>query len=347
MLKTTRWLAVCALALGACSVAGAQQEQDAPDQQRRQRQNQDRQRPGQDQAAAQDEDEFLQGLNLTQEQRQQIQQINQKHQQQFNQLLRRFQRTHMRAVRLESALLAAVEGGMSDSEKQQFREKIRQQRETQDVSREGAGRREALRPARQGAESDSERNRNQQDDSQPLQPQRSDENSSQADSEDRRQAQTGNQRERAQGQQDRQGRFGQSDRAQGERGLRGGGRQDHSQVEGVLVIITAPDTSNAGLSAQQQQQAQQVSQKYQQTLRQTWRRLHALHHEMVALQSQKLQEIEQVLTEEQMREAHQLRQQGPPPEDDREGRSFDRQGQRQNRGQRESGAQQDRQRDNE
>jgi len=96
------------------------------------------------------------------------------------------------------------------------------------------------------------------------------------------------------------------------------GKDNSSQPQGIILyevtISGSPEQMRElGLEGNQQQQCDKVCQQFHSKLRHEWRELHAAHRQLVQIETEKLEQIEKVLTKDQLQD---LRQQRSKPEKD-------------------------------
>lgn len=259
-------------------------------QERSQRQRDDRQRDERQQVRI---PRMLQNLDLESDQEQEIRQTIQQHNGKLQQTWRNFHRAHMKAVNLEAAWTAAVRDTLSDSDKQKFdqerrrhHQKMQRESEEQTDNRQASGNQDRQRTNQRESRAQqisSSRERDQQSDRQ-----RSDRRQSDQQQADRRQS-------------DQQ----RSDRGQSD-------RQQSKDSQGFYVVtITSPliYTVDSRQSSQQKQQCSEACQKYTQQVRNAWQKATKLHNQLVQIEADKIQAIEEILTEDQLDELRDQRQQ--------------------------------------
>lgn len=213
----------------------------------------------------------LKDLNLTDEQKQRIQQVVRQSNRQIAQTWQQFHQLHMQAVNLEAAMLATIEQSLSESQREEFRKSRSQQLESQPF---------AQRESQQGQQ----RQQAQQEQSQQQREQIA-------------------QRER---QEDRQ-RPQRRESAFRPGSLQS---QEDAPEHGILILgisVKSPREQfrQMGLSEEQQKKCGEACEKYTGTLRSTWKKLHALHLRMVDLEADKVAGIQEILTEEQLQKLQQ------------------------------------------
>jgi hypothetical protein len=252
------------------------------------------QRQGQRQGRQQQQAElpqFLQELDLSDEQETQIRQALQEHNQKLRRTWRQFHTTHAEAVNLEAAWTAAVRDSLSEEDQRRFDQQRMQEQQT---SRSSSGRDDAQRRQRGSQRQDEDGNRRsnrRQDDADRRQDERDESSEQRAENRDQNRRST------------TQRRGQESDRA-----------ADSGRREAVgLIIVTtsSPERFLEGTNQtpQQKQQCDKACREYQQKLSSVWSDLHQLHHELVKIEADRIQAIEEQLTEEQLSKLTESRQQ--------------------------------------
>lgn len=244
-------------------------------QEKSQRQRDDRQQGDRQQVRI---PQMLQELDLESDQEQEIRQTIQKHNRKLQQTWQNFHRAHMKAVNLEAAWTAAVRDTLSDSDKQKFdQERKRHHQKMQRESEDQADNRQA------SGKQDQQR----------------------SDRRDSRAQQVSSSRERDQ----------QTERQQTERPQKKRQQANQEQAEETqafyVVTITSPliYTADSRQSSQQKQQCSEACQKYTQQVRNAWQKATKLHNQLVQIEADKIQAIEEILTEDQLTELRDQRQQ--------------------------------------
>lgn len=263
-------------------------------------------REGADQNQAKSRDAAMQlfeQLNLREDQKKQVQEIIRKYDRQAMEADRKFHELHMQAVAMEAAIMAAMDKSLSEQQRQTL---ARRFGDRQDAGRAEEGREveRAFRPDRPSrGEESPESNR---PDS-PLQNQQEDrgERFRQAGQEEARQQNPERDQPR-----DAQSQLGQRQDA---------GLQDQPQADGwsLIVIQLAPADARyreLGLSDEQQRRHQALHATAGPKLQQVWGQLRSLHSQMVMAESQKLEELEKVLDEDQLQRLHSFGGHGENPE---------------------------------
>jgi hypothetical protein len=229
--------------------------------------------------------QFLQELDLNDEQETQIRQALQQHNQKLRRAWRQFHTTHAEAVNLEAAWTAAVRDSLSEEDQRRFDQQRMQDQETSQRSGRDANQRRDRASQRQDeADNRGNRRQNERDDA------------SEQRAENREQRQAANQR-------------------RGQETARAGDRADDSgdrEAVGLIIVTTSsPERFLEGTNqtAQQKQQCDKACRDYQQKLTSVWSELHQLHHELVKIEAERIQAIEEQLTEDQLAKLKEDRQQ--------------------------------------
>lgn len=278
-------MAGCAcLGLICTSITFAQQnEAQAPrsdgEQQERATQRQGRQGQAQGRQRQAELPQFLQKLDLSSEQETQIKQALQQHNQKLRRTWRQFHTKHAQAIELEAAWAAAVRDSLSSEDQRKFDQQRMQDRETSNRSRRDATQRRGTAAGRQGEARN--RPRRERDGS-------AERESSERGDSDRRedQAAANQRRDRDEGRANDQ-----ADDAEG------------PEAVGLIVITTAsPERFLEGTSqsSEQKQQCAKACREYNQKLTGVWSDLHRLHHDLVKIEADRIQAIEEQLTEDQL-----------------------------------------------
>jgi|GEM_PF-2418854 len=276
------------------AVAYAQQQPQASPQQRfgQQPGQQTTQQPGQAVGQEKELPEMLKSLNLKEEQKQQIKQICSKHDQELTQLQQQFLKLHNKAVMLEAAWATALESQMDDTQKQKFRQS--REKAHQDQKRE-SGRSEVYfrgEPAeetggtqQQGSQPEARQQGEQPRSGQPIQ---------------QRNLQNNQQRDQVQ----RGAQPGVQDRLRQQQGSQQTARTGQESGRILIIAITSPRQyyTAAGLSDEQERKCEQMCEAFHEELGSVWRQLRTVHQEMVAIEAEKMAEVEKVLTEEQLQQ---------------------------------------------
>jgi Spy/CpxP family protein refolding chaperone len=234
---------------------------------------------------------FLEEIDLTDEQRQQIGEILNRHAQEMAQHYQLFTKQHLQAIGIEAMLYTALEEQMTDEQKEQLQQRLQRR----DAEEQLNG-----RPAPPVHDED------------PAQPRP--EELRQDDAEKQLDVRHENpQHENPEHEQD--ARFN-AEREPADEAKQPADREEQEVAErprrlviiGIRVAPRAEDYQ-VGLTDEQQEHTEAVHQAYAGKLQQAWRNLSTLHNRMVQLELQKLSEIEEVLTEEQLEQLHEWRKQ--------------------------------------
>lgn len=89
----------------------------------------------------------------------------------------------------------------------------------------------------------------------------------------------------------------------------GSEQEPDAVIVGIVVASPEPDTTGSNLSQEQKQRCEKICAAYQQEIRSTWRQMRLQHMEMVNIEAEKLAAIEEVLTEEQLKQLKEQQQQ--------------------------------------
>lgn len=238
---------------------------------------------------------MLQELDLDSEQEQEIRQAIQQHNRKLQQTWRSFHKAHMQAVNLEAAWTAAVRDTLSESDKQKFDQK--RQRHHQKMQRETEGQHENRQA---GKDRGQQRTNRRGTDAQQVSSSRDADRQSNSEQSDRQQAN----RQRS------------SQQKSDQRHSDSGNQSEES--EGFYVVtITSPliYTTGSRQSSQQKQQCSKACQKYTQQVRNSWQKATKLHNRLVQLEADKIEAIEEVLTNDQLAS---LKDQRREPQTDQE-----------------------------
>lgn len=212
----------------------------------------------------------IQQLDLQDEQKQQIEQILRGNQEEFQQAWTQFHKKHMQAVAIEAAMVASLEKQLSESQRDQFRQ-----------GRDNAS---------ANGQPWNDRNGEQQQD----QPFSQDSRDGQSQR-DRNQAP----RDRSQSSPDRQ------QQATGQRQAELNQQARRGDAGALFVAIIRPVQSGldqAGLTESQKSECEACSSKYSQKLQQLWGEIHQLHTEMVQIEAEKMTQVAEVLSEDQLQQ---------------------------------------------
>jgi hypothetical protein len=204
----------------------------------------------------------IEKLDLEQQQKQQIKQVLENNREELQQAWTQFHRKHMQAVALEAALVASLEGQLTDTQREQFRE----------------GRAEASRRSQHHSQSNDARTN------------RRDEQSNQ-----NRNA-SGAQQQQSQQQSDPSQRGRQSEQAS-----RASQDNANALFIAVIRPVHA-GLDQAQLSESQKSECQTCTSKYSGKLQQIWSDIHELHTEMVRIEADKMTQIAQVLNKDQLQQ---------------------------------------------
>lgn len=302
----------------AASIAFAQEtkQQDDLPQPRESRQNlqetQQRQRTGQNRQETRQGNRqaemptFLQQLDLTSEQEQGIRQALQQHDQKLRQTWQQFHMKHARAIQLESAWAAAVRDTLSEDDQRKFDQQRMQQKEmsrygqSDDARRNGAERDDANRFG-QNRERNQDRNSDRNRDAS-----QADQNRDDNQDREGNRADNPNRGDRAGRQQESQ--FdSRTTRNEGNQNAQDGRQTDAGFV---VIAVQSPEHYAHGSkqNAQQKQQCAEACREYKQELSNIWQELHRLHAELVQIEVDRIQAIEEELTEEQLTQLKEHRQ---------------------------------------
>lgn len=255
--------------LMATSIAIAQQGDREQLGQRQSDQNQTQQQEGLPEIP-----QALQDLDLSSDQQQAIQQAMQQHNQKLKQVWKSFNQQHARAIELESAWLAAVRDTVPENEQRQFDQQRMQDQELNHNSSETPQDRARQKKNRRDAQQSERRSRptNNRQDEQASNSQASEPTDGQGQS-----AQSG----------------------------------EMKSPGFVVITIASPERYAQGTkqSDEQKQQCSQACGEYKQELKNVWKQLHQLHAELVHIEADRVQSIEQHLTEEQLTELRENREQ--------------------------------------
>lgn len=263
-----------------CASAALGQEGD-----RSRQQSGDAQQQQTDQTAGSIElPQFLKELDLDNDQKEQIKQALRQHNQKLQQTWKDFHKQHAKAVNLEAAWVAAVRDSLSEEDQRKFDQQRMQQREMTrhsqgDTSQQrgsAAQRRQDAREGRQQEARESAQDR-------------------QAERRQRRQ-------ERTERQQARPGSQEQSERSQSV--------GEPSEYSFVVITTFSPERFLQGTnqSSQQEQQCSEACREYKQALTSAWKDLHRLHYELVQIEADRIQAVEEQLTEDQLNKLRESRQ---------------------------------------
>ncbi|MCA9110261.1 MAG: hypothetical protein KDA52_09955 [Planctomycetaceae bacterium] len=271
--------AVCCLLVTSMAVA----QQDTQERSGRQGQADDRQTQQND--GLPEIPEALRNLDLSDQQTQEIQKAMQQDNEKLEQAWRDFNKQHARAIELEAAWLAAVRDTIPENEQRKFDQQRMQDRELEKNSTgssHGQAQRRKNRRADQQEEGKDRATSNRQDDRKSRS-----ENSANDDQRSR------------------------TDSELAERQKRDHKSAQMDTPDFVVITVTSPERYAHGMnqSGQQQDQCTKACQEYKQELTSVWQQLHQLHAELVQIEADRVQNIEQHLTEEQLTELHQDREQ--------------------------------------
>lgn len=222
-------------------------------------------------------EQLSQTVNLSDEQKSEIRQTVQQHNQKIRSAYQQFGQAHLKAIGLEAQLYSAIEDNMDPRQQSQFRQ-----------NQERGGNSNAMNDRSANA-----------DDTMSAEEKRTRETQYRDDrpAEDRDEASESSSNEQAE--------WTQSDRGRGDesRTPANGNTDDDTAEMYVTTMILVPAKhayTSTGLDEEQRGQCEMACQKFKTKLTQAWSEVQQHHQKLVKLEAAKIQAVEDVLDEEQL-----------------------------------------------
>ena len=299
-------MAICS-SLCCATVSGQQRDQDKDRAQRSENQSQ-RQESQQAQAEL---PQSLQELDLTSSQKQSIKSTLQQHNEKLKKTWREFQEAHARSIELEASWLAAVRDTLSESDQQNFDRQRQASRGSDSAASNKNGSSQGQRENRPRNQKGDAQSQDRSADSAAQQNEQERDNLSRAEQTRSDDPQQLRNRDRQSPQSRRQAA---SNRKSAENGVSQSGDSEgqSGDTEGLVIIaVTSPVayTRGASQSTEQKQHCSEACRRYEQELAQVWQNVKQLHNELVQIEADRMSAVERELTEEQLQQLRERRQQ--------------------------------------
>ena len=262
----------------------------------------------QSQAAQKWIDELSSKVDLSSEQKDQIRQQLDANSDKIESTWRQFSEANAKAIALEASLYAAIEDEMTEQQKTQFR-KSRQ--EKQSHASDASGQRRSTQQAGDSTNQDraqAQANTAQRDQSDATAAtKRNSANSEKASNQNAANAKNASNSDSA--------KTASRGAQQGQAGQKLGESSEQNDatyyyVTETIIVPVQALVSDVDMNDQQRQQCDEACQKFHQKLHQAWSDVSRLHDQLVQLEAEKLQAVEKILNEEQLKKLKNDRKNG-------------------------------------